>query len=448
MEPILVRRRFSRGLFFTVIVLCLLVSTVDVSAQTVTNCPADIPADATCYSGRDDVGAWYLFAVPKSWNGALIVHASGGPRLSARSPTFSNEDLSRFAVMVKEGYAWAASSYRRPGYGVRMAAADTDNARRLFVAKFGRPKLTIVHGQSWGGNVAAKLVELYAIGPDGTLNYDGALFTSGVLGGGTRGYDYRVDLRAVYEYYCANHPRPDEPQYPLWMGLPVNATLTRKQIEARVDKCTGAMTPPVKRSAQQKQNLANILNVVRIPEKTLIAHLDWATFLFRDLVGTLLRGSNPFTNEGVRYTGSTDDDALNRGVPRFRAEPQAVAELGYDSDLTGQITIPIVTIHAIDDPTAFVEHEARYRDAVERAGNARLLVQTFTREAEHSKLNTPQYAAALRALREWIERGSKPTAATIAASCEVLRKTYGEQCLFDSAFQPPAYASRVYPRDP
>ena len=393
------------------------------------------------------MGAYYLFAVPKSWNGALIVHASGGPRLSPRSPTFSNEDLTRFSVMVKEGYAWAASSYRRPGYGVRMAAADTDNARRMFVAKFGHPKLTIVHGQSWGGNVAAKLVELYAIGPDGTRNYDGALFTSGVLGGGTLGYDYRVDLRAVYQYYCANHPRPDEPQYPLWMGLPVGATLTEKQLEARVDECTGVKTPLAQRTMQQKENLANILSVVRIPEKTLIAHLAWGTFLFRNVVTKLLGGRNPFTNEGVRYSGSTDDNALNRGVRRFGDEPQAVAELGYDSDLTGQITIPVVTIHAIDDPTAFVEHEARYREAVDRAGNGRLLVQTFTREAEHSKLNTPQYAAALRALREWIDRGVKPTAEAMAASCQDFRTVYGEQCLFDSAYQPAPYSSRVYPRE-
>ena len=49
-------------------------------------------------------------------------------------------------------------------------------------------------------------------------SYDGAL-TNGVLGGGSRGYDYRVDLRVVYQYCCQNLPRPSELQYPLWQGL-------------------------------------------------------------------------------------------------------------------------------------------------------------------------------------------------------------------------------------
>ncbi len=98
-----------------------------------------------------------------------------------------------------------------------MAAADTENVRRLFAEEFGAPRRTYVHGQSWGGNVAAKVVETYG-GKGGP--YDGALLTNGVLGGGSRGYDYRVDLRVVYQYYCANLPRPEEPRYPLWQAAP------------------------------------------------------------------------------------------------------------------------------------------------------------------------------------------------------------------------------------
>ena len=416
------------------------------AAGTGVPCPAEVPPNAICISGRDDNGAYYLIAVPAQWNGALIVHASGGPRLSPRSPTFSSEDLVRFAVMVKEGYAWVASSYRRPGYGVRMAAADTENARRIFVARFGRPRITIAHGQSWGANVAAKLIELYAIDADGTRNYDGALLTSGVVAGGTQGYDYRVDLRAVYQYFCRNHPRPSEAQYPLWMGLPADATMTESDLEARVDECTGIKNAPAQRTEQQNRSLANILSVVRIRENSLLPHLAWATFLFRDLVAKRLGGRNPFTNDGVRYSGSSDDDALNRGVERFRADPQATIELSYDSDLTGQTPVPIVTIHAIDDPIAFVEQESLYREAIERAGNGDLLVQAFTREAEHSKLRTPQYAAALQALHEWIVRGVKPTAAAIAESCEAFRVKYADRCAFDRHFAPASYASRVYPR--
>jgi len=80
----------------------------------------------------------------------------------------------------------------------------------------------------------------------------------------------------------------------------------------------------------------------------------------------------------VRYAGSSDENALNTGVARYRADASAVAELAQDSDLTGQVTIPTLTLHAIDDPTAFVEAESAYRELRSRAGTQDLLVQTFT----------------------------------------------------------------------
>ena len=52
--------------------------------------------------------------------------------------------LQRFSVIVREGYAWAGSSFRRGGFGVRMAAEDTENVRRIFVQTLERPKRTIV----------------------------------------------------------------------------------------------------------------------------------------------------------------------------------------------------------------------------------------------------------------------------------------------------------------
>ena len=49
--------------------------------------------------------------------------------------------------MVREGYAWVGSAYRRGGYGTRMAVADTENARRIFVEAVGEPDRTYAHGQ-------------------------------------------------------------------------------------------------------------------------------------------------------------------------------------------------------------------------------------------------------------------------------------------------------------
>lgn len=180
-------------------------------------CPPRLASTARCWTGQDDNGAHWTMAVPADRNGSLVVHAHGGPGLGDTSdPERSTGDLERFAVMVEEGYAWAGSAYRRGGYGTRMAAADTENVRRLFTEHFGRPGRTYLHGQSWGGNAAAKTAETYGTRPGA---YDGVLLANGVLGSGSRGYDHRVDLRVVYQCYCRNHPRPTEHQYPLWKGL-------------------------------------------------------------------------------------------------------------------------------------------------------------------------------------------------------------------------------------
>ncbi|MEV0204613.1 DUF6351 family protein [Streptomyces sp. NPDC050788] len=410
----------------------------------VATCPAELADKATCYTGQDANGAYYAIAVPKDWNGSLVVHAHGGPDLGATSdPQRSVEDLARWSVMVDEGYAWAGSSYRRGGYGTRMGAEDTENVRRLFVERFGKPKRTYVHGQSWGGDVAAKVVETY-----GKKNgfYDGALLTSGVLGGGSRGYDYRVDLRVVYQYYCHNHPRPTEVQYPLWEGLRAGSTMTSAGLRARLQECTGYASAPEERTALQQRNLDDILAVTRIPERTLESHLRFATFTFRDIVHDRLGGRNPFSNEGVWYSGSHDDKALNAGVERFSADPTAVRDLSYDSDLTGKVSIPVLTMHAIDDPTAFVEHEAAYRATLQGAHRDRYLVQSFTDEHEHSQLSNSEYANSIAALDSWVRTGHKPTPQSLADSCGAFDRTYGTGCFYEPGFHPFPYASRIRPR--
>lgn len=406
-------------------------------APRVERCPDTLPAGTRCWSGRAESGAWYWYARPVEWNGALIVHAHGGPRLGEPERDDTREDLERFSIMVAEGYAWAGSTYRRGGYGVRMAAEDTDQLRQIVWDRFGQPERTLLHGQSWGGNVAAKAAELYAVAADGSRNYDGVLLTSGVLSGGTRAYGFRADLRAVYQYFCGNHPRPDEVQYPLWQGLPqAQGTMPRAEIAARVETCTGIGLPAADRTPAQSHSLRNIVSVTGIQGDQLVAHLAWATNLFQDLVWNRLNGRNPFDNSGRTYRGSDDDAALNQGVQRFSFDPVAVAALAYDSDLTGQIVVPTLTLHARYDPTVFVEHSASYAETVKGAGRSELLTQFYTTETSHSRLSAPQYAALAQALEQWLDTMNKPTPADLIALCQQAAVRYGETCLIDEGFRP------------
>ena len=86
--------------------------------------------------------------------------------------------------------------------------------------------------------MAAKGAEMFTRTADGKPPYDAVLLTSGILGGGTHSYDFRLDLRVVYQAVCGNHPRPDESAYPLWQGLPLHSKLTCAELAARVNECT------------------------------------------------------------------------------------------------------------------------------------------------------------------------------------------------------------------
>ncbi len=407
-------------------------------------CPEGVPADARCFNGRDSAGALYWIALPAQWNRVLVMHAHGGPETGTPTLARGAEDLKRWSVMVKAGYAWAGSTYRRGGYGVTMAAEDTERLRGIFIERFGQPERTILHGQSYGGGVAAKAAELYGPVPGTRPAYDGVLLTSGVLGGGGNAYEFRLDLRVVYQYVCRNHPRPDEPQYPLWSGLPPDSMLTRTELAARVRECTGVGAPAAQRTPEQAARLQTILSVIRIPERSLVGHLSWATWLFQDLTQQRLGNRNPFGNAKVVYSGSSDDKALNAGVLRYEPDPQAVGMLAGDSRPTGRLRLPVLTLHAIHDPTAFVELERAYRDIVEQAGASQWLAQNFSDESEHSYLSDAEYPALMTALREWIDNpAAKPTPQKIAALCAQNEARFGAGCHIRPDYRSPPLSSRV-----
>ncbi|MBA4344461.1 MAG: hypothetical protein C0423_20160 [Methylibium sp.] len=408
-------------------------------APQVTACPSGFSADIRCLGGRDSAGAFYLIAMPKDWNGHLVMHAHGGPLLGAPTAKRVEEDLIRWSIMPRAGYAWAASSFRQGGVEVRAAAEDTERLRRIFVQHVAKPQLTFLHGQSWGASVAAKGGEMFTQGKP----YDALLLSNGVIGGGTRSYDFRLDLRVVYQYLCNNHPRPDEPQYPLWQGLPEGSTLTRADLDQRSKDCLGLGLPAAERSAEQARKLKTIVDVIRIPESSVAGHLNWATFHFQDISSKRTQGRNVFSNIGVVYRGSGNDAALNAGVLRYAADPAAVARFGADTDPSGSIPVPVLAVHGIDDPIAFVELESVWEATMARAGRADGLVQAFTGDNNHSYLSDATYVSALAGLTAWVQQGRKPTPVTLDAGCKLAQASFPSPCRFKPDYRPAALESRV-----
>lgn len=400
-------------------------------------CPEGAPAGARCLRGQDSAKAHYLIVMPAQWSGVLVVHAHGGPALGEPRASRADADIKRWAITVQQGHGWAGSVFRQGGFAVTTAAEDTDRVRRIFVDHVAKPRRTLLHGQSWGAMVATRAAELFP------KSWEGMLLTSGVVAGPTT-YDFRLDLRVIYQYLCSNHPRPDEAQYPLWMGLPADSKLSNADLAARVNDCLGLNKPAAQRTPEQARRVRTIVDVVHIPESAIIGHLRWGTFTLRDVISRT--GTSPFGNEGVRYTGSDDDAALNAGVKRYRTDPAAAARFAADVDYVGRFEMPVLAVHAINDPTVFVESSDTLRQRMAATGNSAHLVQTFVDSNQHSYWGDAMYPPLFEALLNWVDNGVKPDPASIAARCQALRAATPTDCRFVVGYAVKPLASRIPPR--
>jgi len=407
------------------------------AAPQATACPEGVPTGARCLRGQDSATAHYLIVMPAQWSGVLVVHAHGGPSLGEPRATRADEDIKRWAITVSQGHAWAGSVFRQGGFAVTTAAEDTDRVRRIFVEHVAQPRRTLLHGQSWGAMVATRAAELFP------QSWEGMLLTSGVVSGPTT-YDFRLDLRVIYQYLCNNHPRPDEAQYPLWMGLPADSKLSNADLAARVNDCLGLNKPAAQRTPEQARRVRTIVDVVRIPENAIIGHLNWGSFTLRDVIRRT--GTSPFGNDKVRYTGSDDDAALNAGVRRYRADPAAAARFAADVDHAGRFRMPVLAAHAINDSTVFVEGSDTLRQRMAAAGNGARLVQTFVDSNQHSYWGDAMYPPLFEALLDWVDKGVKPDPAGIAARCRALRAATPADCRFVADYAVKPLASRIPPR--
>lgn len=401
-------------------------------------CPEGVPAGATCLRGQDSATSHYLIVMPAKWTGVLVVHAHGGPSLGTPKTTRADEDIKRWAITVQEGHAWAGSVFRQGGFAVTTAAEDTERVRRIFIDHVAKPRTTLLHGQSWGAMVATRAGEMFP------KSWDGILLTSGVVAGPTT-YDFRLDIRALYQHLCNNHPRPTEQAYPLSIGLPTDSKLTHAELAQRANECLGTGTPAAQRTPEQAQKLKTIVDVLKMPENSVLSHLNWGTFSLQDVV-TKNGGVSPFGNAGVRYVGSSDDVKLNAAIPRFTADPKAVARFSADVNHEGRFVVPVISAHAINDATVFVEGQDVLRQKMKAAGKDHLLVQTYVDSREHSYWGDAHYPPLFNALLQWVEKKQKPSPSDIDQQCKQLSSAKPADCRFLPNYAVKPIASRIHPR--
>jgi hypothetical protein len=139
-------------------------------------------------------GAAYRVEVPSNWNGKLVMYAHGYAG-EGNVLAVSNPSIRRY--LIQNGYAWAASSYSKNFYDVRVGVEDT-NALALEFNKIAKangrelaaPSKIYITGHSMGGHITAAAIEdeAYATA-NHKVRYNGAVPMCGVVGD-TELFDY------------------------------------------------------------------------------------------------------------------------------------------------------------------------------------------------------------------------------------------------------------------
>src|SRR5262249_9626380 len=146
----------------------------------------------------------YRILVPSNWNGTLLVFAHGyrprandpddvDYRFADAAPTTvdgSPQDMEN--VLLSQGYALAASAFKNNGWAVKEGWIDSILLTSLAQRKLGRPKHTIMWGESMGSLIGLKFAEM----PDRL--YDGVISDCSPGAGATANWDFGLAIALPY----------------------------------------------------------------------------------------------------------------------------------------------------------------------------------------------------------------------------------------------------------
>ncbi len=348
----------------------------------------------TRYDGVTGGDNLYAFLVPDDWNGELVLYAHGfiDSEEPLALPTNDNVVAIRDRV-VDMGFAWAYCSYRENGLAVKDGAWATRQLQNLFVAVVkSEPTYTWLMAHSLGGLIGVELVETH---PN---EYDGILTMGGMIGGTRAQLDYVGHVRILFDFF-----------YPgvlpgTVIDVPEGLDLTQDVIY------------PVVGAVQADPTGLGALSLIRetpLPYRSaeeLVESLVTAIgFDFRGIHDVLERTEDrcPIDNFDTEYAaaipGTLPPEVLamvNAGAQRYsRSRPtENLFDRHYEP--SGELTVPMITLHNRYDPVVPAFHETLYATRVADAGNAANLVQVFTERYGHTDFSADEAAAALLDLRD------------------------------------------------
>lgn len=363
-------------------------------------------------------GAAWIGQIPDNWNGDLVIYAHGyrgeGTDLTVGPPP-------EFEYLTEQGFAWAASSYRRnsydPGIGVRDTKNVTRKMRQLLRKEPGRLDETYLVGVSMGGHVTAAAIERYP------YLYDGALPVCGVIGD-VELFDFFLDYNLGAAAIAGLEPTFPSP-VPDWTTttvIDIKAELSTDPGGAWAggfDQILGAPSP----LTEKGQSFKDFVEIGTGGERVTY---DTAWYFWHGL-------ADP-TGNFFFSLGEGDGTIANRpGLVAENSDMTYLEEYGFDIDdivkrqtatsrtripwyinqpapiIKGRPWMPVLTIHTTGDLFVPIEMEQIYaREMQDNHQADKFLVQRAIRDVGHCSFTSEEWQQSYTDLFSWVETGVKP----------------------------------------
>ena len=360
-------------------------------------------------------GAAYRIEVPKNWNGELVVWARGywfGVGLYIENPLMRRH-------LLQKGYAWAASSYTRNNYDVAVGVEDSNRLAAQFVriaasngGQLVAPRRTYIVGASMGGHVAAAAVEAEVVrDARNPMRYDGALSLCGTVAD-LEWYDYiaayQLAMQQLLGFAAEAYPSQVYTQNKSVMQSQISDAVTRQDLSqpavnklyALMEHLSGGARPFYREGwfdPYHHNILFGLMNVQPTIDGILATKaIDTRSVRYRFNADLLPNADSRAFNESIL-----------RLAPDVNPNPLQTLGLRWVPVVAGQLTAPVMTLHAIGDLTVPINTQVRYRQRAASQGQAQLLVQRLIRDVGHCSFTNAEMVTAFDDLVLWVAQGKK-----------------------------------------
>lgn len=354
--------------------------------------------------------AGYRIEVPDSWNGVLVMFAHGfrgtTAELRVTNPAIREH-------LIRNGYAWAASTYSANYYDVRAGIEDTNALALAFseITGLPEPRKYYITGRSMGGHIAGAAVERETLErARNRVRYAGAVPMCGVMGD--------VELYAYFlAFNIAAHQLAGFPP----AGFPItkhDELLPEIQRALWLDGDRTQLTPQGERLKGVLMNLSGGPRPVF--DDAFAGFLD-QLFGYGSIDGTAngITAVNIANTASIVYQFDADpalspaERAFNETVLRVHGDVEAANPLRDDGlrwipRLHGQFDVPVVSVHTLGDLFVPFSMQQIYARRAARNGSDRWLVQRAIRAVGHCEFTVEEEAAAFDAMVRWEVEGIVP----------------------------------------